>query len=90
MLQLITMKRFTQAGRVQAEELVKEINQAGGQARIGETWLDCGAGIMWETVLVYSNPIQMWYQALNPVDFKDMNDGQTPRYHADILKEAVR
>jgi hypothetical protein len=87
--QAISFQRFTEAGRTKAEELVNEINQAGGQARIGETWLDYGAGQMWETVLVYSENLQLWYQALNPADFEAMNDGKTPPYYDHILKQAI-
>lgn len=86
----LCIQRFTPAGRVKAKQLVMEINQAGGQAKIGETWLDCGAGIVWETVLVYSKRLKLWYQALNPADFKAMNEGNSAIYHADIVKDAIR
>lgn len=88
--QLISFQRFTPAGRIKAEELVDTINQSGGKARIGETWLDHGAGQMWETVLVYSRTLQMWYQALNPCDFEAMNNGQPPPQYDHILKHAKR
>lgn len=87
--QVISFQRFTTAGRTKAEQLVNEINQAGGQARIGETWLDHGAGQMWETVLAFSHNLQLWYQALNPSDFEAMNNGKTPPYYDDILKQAI-
>lgn len=87
--QAISLQRFTEVGRTKAEELVNEINQAGGQARIGETWLDYGAGSMWETVLAYSENLQLWYQALNPADFEAMNNGKTIPFYKDILKLAI-
>lgn len=89
MPQYNTFQRFTETGRHAAEQLVNEINQAGGQAKIGETWLDYGAGFMWETVLVYNKTLQLWYQALNPVDFEAINNGKTPPYYRDILKQAI-
>lgn len=89
MPQQTTFQRFTEAGQAQAEQLINEIHQAGGQARIGETWLDYGAGSMWETVLVYHKTLKLWYQALNPTDFQAMNNGKTPPYHDNILKQAI-
>lgn len=88
--QLIAFYRFTPSGRAKAEELVGEINQAGGQARIGKTWLDYGAGLMWETVLVYSNTLGLWYQALNSIDFEAMNNGQKPPHYENILERTKR
>jgi hypothetical protein len=86
--QLISFQHFTPAGRTKAEELVDQINGSGGKARIGDTWLDYGAGQMWETVLVYSHTLQLWYQALNPSDFEAMNHGQPPPHYDHILKQS--
>ncbi|MGX1195789.1 hypothetical protein [Metabacillus sp. SLBN-84] len=83
------MKRFNLDGYIQAKKLVNEIQRAGGQAKIAETWMDYGAGIAWETVLVYSRFLSRWCQGLNPADFDAMNRGERPIYHDEILKLAT-
>ena len=88
--QVISFQHFNESGHTKAKELVNQINQSGGKARIGETWLDLGAGLMWETVLVYSNNLRLWYQALNPSDFEAMNNDQEPPHYNRILKQAIR
>lgn len=78
--------KFTMTGLQKAQEIVSAINLLGGKARLGETWMDYGAGIWWETILVYSKNLDMDYQALNPRDFKEMNNGTI---QPDAIKEIV-
>ena len=84
------MQHFTDAGRTQAEKLVQQIRDAGGEAKIDVTWKDYGADILWECVLAKSKSLDRWYQTLSPVDFDDMNRGLPPRNLHGILEQATR
>lgn len=72
-MQVTTFNRFNKRGRIIAELIVNEVQEAGLKARIGETWRDYGQNWMWETVLIGTEDHS--YQALNPRQFEDMNDG---------------
>lgn len=71
-MQVKTFSKFNERGRAIANLIVAEIKEVGIEAHVGETWMDYGQGWMWETVLVGTTN---GYQALNPRQFKDMNDG---------------
>jgi hypothetical protein len=64
---------FTNTGWHTAQAIVSAIAAHGIKARIGTTYLDYGQNWKWETVLVGGEDNS--YQALNPRQFKAMNDG---------------
>lgn len=64
---------FTNAGYHTAQAIVSALAACDIAARIGETYLDYGQNWKWETVLVGGEGNS--YQALNPRQFKQMNDG---------------
>lgn len=83
------MKRFTPAGRVKADSLVRELIAHGIQAKIANTWLDYGQRTAWETITVYDQKIKMWYQSLTEADFATINaGGEPPGYLNDLKKKA--
>jgi hypothetical protein len=84
-------KPLTLTGFNKANDIVTTINTLGGKARLGKTYMDCGAGITWETILVYTKSLDMEYQALSPRDFEELNEGIIPveRIQA-IVNNAVR
>lgn len=69
------MQHFTDAGRIQAEKLVQQINDAGGEAKIDVTWKDYGADILWECVLAKSKNLDMWYFYGIPVTYNGLTFG---------------
>jgi hypothetical protein len=74
-----------------ALKIVNEINNNGGNARLGQTYMDYGAGITWETVLVHSKSLDMDYQALNPRDFEEINMGILPTERIrEIVQYAIK
>jgi hypothetical protein len=82
---------FTGAGHQKAQEIVNAINLLGGDAKIGETFMDYGAGITWETILVFDKYLNLDYQALSPRDFEDMNDGRLSTQRIkDIVAQATK
>lgn len=88
MEQPTSMRRFTPAGRVKADALVADLTAQGIQAKIAPTWMDYGAGMAWETILVYNHKIKMWYQSLTPSDFNTINaGGEPPGYRDEIIKK---
>lgn len=90
MSNLKSMQHFSPAGRIKANEIVADMTAQGIQAKIEPTWMDYGAGIAWETILVYSNRINMWYQALSPADFATINAGGEPSNYRSIIESAKR
>lgn len=81
---------FTEIGKMKAQRVVDAINLMGGEARLGETWMDYGAGISWETILVKSKSLDMDYQALDPRDFEEMNAGKlSPKRAKEIINYAI-
>lgn len=85
-----SMQRFSPAGRIKAAEIIGDMAAQGIQAKIEPTWMDYGAGIAWETILVYSKRINMWYQALSPADFATINSGGEPLNYSSIIESAKR
>lgn len=65
---------FTVRGKALADMIVYMINKdnpEGGKdgdptAYIGGTYWDYGAGISWETILVYSSNLDLYFQLLEP------------------------
>lgn len=89
MTQIMTsMERFSPAGRIKANEIIAEMTSHGIEAKIDATWMDYGAGMAWETILVYSKSIKMWYQALTPADFASINAGGTPPNYRGMIEQA--
>lgn len=82
---------FTEEGRKEAQAIVDLINQTGGQARIDETWLDHGQSWAWETIICKSRSLDMDYQALDPRDFEEINEGKLPTKRAlEIIAKATK
>lgn len=81
-----TMYRFTNQGCNKAFQIIDAINVMGGKARLGQTYMDYGAGIMWQTILVHSKSLDMEYQALSPRDFEEINNGTIS---ADRVREMI-
>lgn len=79
-------KTFTFTGLNKANDIVQAIELLGGKARLGKTWMDYGADISWETILVHNKSLDMEYQALSPRDFEDINAGDLS---IDRVKEIV-
>lgn len=88
MTQMLENRRFSPTGLVQANAMLADMAAQGTKAKIDDTWMDYGAGIAWETVLVFSKSLNMWYQALSPVDLDSMNAGLMPRRYDQILESA--
>lgn len=66
---------FTEKGRKVAEMIVNALAVEGIESRIDVTYLDYGQNWKWETVIVNPTSNSSSYQALNPSQFKDMNEG---------------
>lgn len=82
---------FTEVGRKKAEEIVQAINLLGGRAEIGVTYLDYGQDWTWETILVESRTLQLDYQALNPRDFEEINEGKLSNERVlEIIEKAIK
>lgn len=82
--------KFTQTGLKVANQIVETLNSMGIKARIGTTWLDCGQDWTWETILTYSQALDLEYQLLYPVEFNLMNDGTiTDEQIRTIIKRAL-
>lgn len=90
MKQPTSMQRFSPRGRMKADEIIADMTTQGIQAKIEPTWMDYGAGMAWETILVYSKRLNMWYQALSPADFADINAGGVPRNYHGMIESAKR
>ncbi|WP_078598627.1 hypothetical protein [Evansella clarkii] len=90
MPELRQRRTFNAKGYLGAEQIVRDIQEKGVSAKISETWWDYGAGIRTETILVYSKKLKMWYQALNPIDFEELNQGKIPSAYDRIMSQAVR
>lgn len=88
--QQIVRRYFSPAGKIQAEQLVNDMKSRGVQAKIDVTWEDYGAKTQWEMVMVYSEYLKLWYQALSPADVSEMNAGKKPTAYKDILAQAER
>ena len=71
---MTTHSNFTENGKLVAEAIVKALEAQGISARIGQAYLDYGQGWTWDTVLVIAKE-NSEYQALNPRQFKQMNEG---------------
>jgi hypothetical protein len=72
---VLTKYTFNDQGYMKADKIVEAVNLMGGEAFIGTTWMDKGADIMWETILFYHPRLDMQCQALDPIDFDQINDG---------------
>lgn len=70
------MDRFTEQGKVVATLIVKGINENGGKARLGVTWMDISQRWAWETILAHSKSLNMDYQLIDPREFEKMNEGK--------------
>jgi hypothetical protein len=82
---------FTQLGIRIAQDIVNDINRQGGMAKIGETFMDYGAGITWETILVFDKYLNLDYQALSPRDFENINEGRLSQERIDdIVNKATK
>lgn len=79
-------KQFTQQGYRKAQDIATTINTLGGKAIVGDSYMDYGADISWETILIYSKQLDMNYQGLSPRDFEDINEG---RLSLERIKEIV-
>jgi hypothetical protein len=84
-------KSLNVVGYSKAVEIVNAINLMGGKAKLGQTYMDYGAGITWETILVHSKSLDMDYQALNPRDFDELNEGKLSTERAkEIVDYAIK
>lgn len=71
--------------------MVDEINRSGGKAWVGTTWMDYGAGIKWETLLYHHKGLDMDVQALDPRDFRELNDGVISKERIqEIITSAIK
>lgn len=84
-----TLRRFSPTGKIQATQLMRDLEAIGARSKIDITWEDYGERTQWEMVMVYDESLNLWYQALSHADINDMNAGAKPRDYTRILKQAT-
>lgn len=85
---MATHSELTPNGKLIAEAIVKALQANGFLAFIDKTYLDYGQDWTWDTIIVKSKTGH--YQALNPRQFKDMNEGTFMFYEIDQIVSDAR